>query len=125
MRADDLSGLVQGALTVLERAGRDKSNHALWKCECKCGNVVSIRAPMLKRGQMFCSKQCVEYQTYFRVDITGQRFGRMVALNFTGKMDRMRKAIWKFKCDCGNTSETTADRAIQKIARSCGCLEIV
>lgn len=122
--AADLNGRIFGALTIKARAGRDKSNHALWECECKCGNVVSVRAPLLKRGQMFCSKQCPEFQAYFRVDITGQRFGRMVALNFTGKMDRSRKAIWKFKCDCGNESETTADRAIQKIAQSCGCFEI-
>jgi 5-methylcytosine-specific restriction endonuclease McrA len=34
------------------------------------------------------------------------------------------KAVWQFLCDCGKEAETTADRVIQKITKSCGCLEI-
>jgi 5-methylcytosine-specific restriction endonuclease McrA len=34
------------------------------------------------------------------------------------------KAVWQFLCDCGKDAETTADRVIQKITKSCGCLEI-
>lgn len=110
-------------MSVRQRAGRDKSNHALWECECVCGNVVSIRAPMLIRGQKFCSKQCPEYQNHARIDITGQRYGRLIALERV-RMDGDGKAVWKFKCDCDKDTETTADRVIQKITRSCGCLEI-
>src|SRR5262245_41127889 len=34
-------------------------------------------------------------------EITGQRFGRLVALYPTGER-RYRKVVWRFRCDCGN-----------------------
>lgn len=34
----DLSGQRFGKLTVLKRAGSDNRNHALWLCQCDCGN---------------------------------------------------------------------------------------
>ena len=34
-------------------------------------------------------------------DVTGQRFGRLVALYPTGELDPKRSPIWHVKCDCG------------------------
>ena len=33
-------------------------------------------------------------------DITGQRFGRLVAVRRTGEM-RQRSSVWECRCDCG------------------------
>lgn len=38
-------------------------------------------------------------------DITGQRFGSLVAVKNTFKQDKARSYIWLFKCDCGNYVE--------------------
>jgi hypothetical protein len=48
----DLTGKVFGALTVIERFGREKSkNKAItWKCTCKCGESAIIRGSSLVGG---------------------------------------------------------------------------
>lgn len=38
-------------------------------------------------------------------DMTGQRFGRLVAIEATGKRNLANNRIWLFKCDCGEMSE--------------------
>ena len=35
----DLTGQKFGRLTVIERAGSDKQNKAVWICKCECGNI--------------------------------------------------------------------------------------
>src|SRR5215467_9926110 len=56
-------------------------------------------------------------------DITGQRFGRLVAIRPVGS--RNGRALWLFKCDCGNfhTGEgRTLNRRRKKYKNvSCGC----
>lgn len=46
----DLTKQVFGRLTVLEYAGVNRWGQALWKCVCKCGNIVLVAASSLKRG---------------------------------------------------------------------------
>lgn len=57
------------------------------------------------------------------IDITGQRFGRLVALEFVGLNDA-GNAKWKFKCDCGNEPiiPSSMVRLKSKPVKSCGCL---
>jgi hypothetical protein len=52
-------------------------------------------------------------------DITGQRFGRLVALYPTGER-RYRKVVWRFRCDCGNTIDCVINNL--RYTQSCGCL---
>lgn len=51
----DLTGQTFGRLTVVERAGRTKSNNALWKCKCECGNEIVVRSTTLRNGE---TKSC-------------------------------------------------------------------
>lgn len=48
-------------------------------------------------------------------DITGKRFGRLVALGPVGRA-RDKHVLWLYQCDCGNTHVTVGG-----IALSCGC----
>lgn len=57
-----------------------------------------------------------------REDITGQRFGRLVALNFSHK-DKNRKTYWDFQCDCGNIKTLRTDQVKNGNIKSCGCLK--
>ena len=56
-----------------------------------------------------------------RKDLTGQRFGRLTAIEIAGK-DARGCMMWRFRCDCGKevvargTSVTGGDQ------KSCGCL---
>lgn len=56
-----------------------------------------------------------------RVDITGERFGRLVALHPTSQR-RSGKVMWLCQCDCGNTTLATSNSLKTGNTRSCGCL---
>lgn len=56
-------------------------------------------------------------------DITGQRFGRLVALGPTGRNKR-RQIEWLCNCDCGNTTTVASGSLIDGNTSSCGCLKI-
>jgi len=53
------------------------------------------------------------------IDISGRRFGKLVAKRCIGSGPGGR--IWEFLCDCGRTCKAPASRAILGTTRSCGC----
>lgn len=55
------------------------------------------------------------------IDITGQRFGRLVVIEYI-KLDKNRQSIWKCKCDCGNEVLKKGYYLRNKWTNSCGCL---
>ena len=56
-------------------------------------------------------------------DITGKRFGRLVA-QFPTELRRNDSTMWVCKCDCGNT-HLASHRALSRgSTRSCGCLRM-
>ena len=46
----DLTGKIFGRLTVVEKAGKNKYNEFLWKCECECGNIIIKPTSYLKNS---------------------------------------------------------------------------
>lgn len=57
----------------------------------------------------------------FFIDMTGQRFGRLVALSSEKRVGDTR-AYWRCQCDCGNTSVVSGKYLRSGVSRSCGCL---
>ncbi|EIZ8936128.1 hypothetical protein MQ524_000447 [Salmonella enterica] len=55
------------------------------------------------------------------LDLTGQRFGKLVALNTAG-YNKSRRVLWRCICDCGNEKITTTKRLRNGECASCGCL---
>lgn len=56
------------------------------------------------------------------VDMTGRRFGRLVALDLA-RIER-RRTIWRFACDCGRTVEKRAHHVRDGRTSSCGCYRL-
>jgi len=54
-------------------------------------------------------------------DITGVRFGRLLALSDSGKRCSARRVIWKCLCDCGNTVYVRSHDLRSGHTKSCGC----
>ena len=54
-RFKDISGQRFGRLTAVQRVGKDKTNHAIWKCLCDCGNYKNVSSNSLKSGN---TKSC-------------------------------------------------------------------
>lgn len=57
------------------------------------------------------------------LDITGHRYGRLVAVSYEGK-DNQKQALWKCICDCGNEVITRGSSLRAGVTQSCGCLNI-
>lgn len=55
-----------------------------------------------------------------RTDLTGQRFGRLVAISFHSK-DQRRAAKWLCRCDCGTEKVIYANSLRCGLTVSCGC----
>lgn len=56
------------------------------------------------------------------IDITGERFGCLIALKRVGRNPKNGNALWRCKCDCGNSVIVDGSHLRRKITRSCGCL---
>lgn len=54
-------------------------------------------------------------------DISGQRFGRLVAVERVG-LDKKLNALWRCKCDCGGETIRTVSELHKRNNHSCGCL---
>lgn len=116
---NDLSGRRFGRLTVIRKTSARRSGSIVWECLCNCGNTVLVAGAHLLSGQTTscgCAKKGVHAH-----DLSGRRFGRLVALYPTEK--RMGNSIiWACKCDCGKNCEVAAIDLENGAARSCGCL---
>lgn len=54
-------------------------------------------------------------------DLTGQKFGRLTALERVGRT-KHGDLLWRCKCDCGNEHVTSSDHLKSGCTKSCGCL---
>ncbi len=57
------------------------------------------------------------------IDLTGQRFGRLVVEGFAGA-DKKRNALWNCKCDCGQRRVVAGNNLRSGHTKSCGCSHI-
>lgn len=56
------------------------------------------------------------------VDLTGQRFGKLIVLEKAGKA-KDGHCTWKCKCDCGNETIVNSNNLRSGNTKSCGCGE--
>lgn len=120
--AEDLTGKGYGYLTVLKRV-ENKNGRTCWLCRCECGKEKEVMARDLKSGKVkSCGCHTYDYG-HNRIDLTGQRFGRLTALRPTERRDRKGSVYWMCRCDCGGQAEVPGDRLVQGNVLSCGCLK--
>lgn len=55
-------------------------------------------------------------------DLTGRRFGRLVAVSDTGDSNEKRYRLWLCRCDCGKEIIVSVVGLTHGDKRSCGCL---
>lgn len=56
-----------------------------------------------------------------RIDLTGQRFGRLTVIEFAGVKNK-RYSYWKCRCDCGSVVTVYTYSLTSGKSQSCGCL---
>ena len=116
-RIKDITGQRFGKLVALEFVGRE-NKQSLWRCKCDCGNIrITTQGKLCSGNIKSCG--CLYKATEFK-DITGQRFGKLVAMEYVGKQGK--RSMWKCKCDCGNTHIASQANLHSGNIKSCGCL---
>jgi hypothetical protein len=59
------------------------------------------------------------------IDITNQRFGKLIATSYTGKDNsKAHHRLWDCLCDCGNTKIVAYRRLVSGNTTSCGCIAL-
>ena len=127
--AQDLTGQRFGRLVVIERSKNSADGHARWKCQCDCGNITVVASNVLKKktgGTKSCGclvkERASEIGKNRYIDLTEQRFGKLVAKEVVGTTGDSK--LWRCECECGNTNFiTTANNLRQGNTQSCGCLK--
>ena len=56
-------------------------------------------------------------------DISGNRYGKLVAVKRIERKYKDRKSRWICKCDCGKETVVAIDKLQSGITKSCGCLK--
>lgn len=120
-QAEDLTGRQFGELTVIRRAENNKSGRVCWICRCSCGKECTVQALKLKSGHTR-SCGCRRYQgSGNKLDLAGQRFGRLTALYYVSREDRVKTSYWHCRCDCGNELDVNTMSLLRGATQSCGC----
>ena len=89
-----------GRLSVEEATDQRKNGYLVWRCRCDCGGEIQLDTRCIQRGTVTdCG--CVSRVKPGQRDITGMRFGKLVALEPTDRVV-YESVVWRCKIDCGN-----------------------
>lgn len=111
---NNLIGQKFGSLTVLERDNNFIGKSAKWICQCDCGKIKTAIGSHLINGH---TKSCGCLINKRHNEIIGEKFGRLVAIDFEEGSNRNIIC----KCDCGNVKTILLDNLINGATTSCGC----
>ncbi len=100
---------------------RSEKKKVIWSFQCDCGNIAELPATYVVRLH---TQSCGCYRVdklrdAVAVDITGQRFGRLVVLESVGSDSG--RVQWRCKCDCGGEVVRASKNLRNGTATSCGC----
>lgn len=120
-----------GRLTVIEQAGSTLDRHALWKCQCDCGNIIKVTGKLLRKGQVQ-SCGCLQkekaanllrqFSSNHYINEIGNKYGKLTVIAKADKQDDSNGTWWKCQCDCGNIKITKGQYLRNGSVSSCGCL---
>lgn len=109
-----------GRLVVTAHAAPARDKHRQVACLCDCGARCVVVLSRLRTG-MTRSCGCLVREP--RVDLSGQRFGRLLVLSrLIDVADGSLNARFECLCDCGTMAVVRSYDLVSHAARSCGCL---
>ena len=122
-RFKDKTGWENEYFKVISRAPNTPSGRTRWNCLCKsCGKYcVKETTNLTKHKSCGCTRNQKIGQA-LRKDLTGKRFGKLIAIQYAGYSNKSGNAIWKCKCDCGNFCNVDSNNLISNHTTSCGCI---
>ena len=117
-RIRDITGQRFGRLVAVRRTGEIRHRSSVWECKCDCGKRTFVILGLLIRG---ATKSCgCLHRELLTKDMTGKRFGKLVAIRPTAKR-KFGRIFWECKCDCGVVKVVDGSHLRQGRTNSCGC----
>lgn len=128
--ARNLTGQRFGRLQVtLPTTLRYGESEIMWLCRCTCGTwTVQPTSSLTGGGSQSCGCYTRDLMSRLgsrtgkrnRLDLTGQRFGRLVAVEPTEERS-YGCVVWRCRCDCGRTHKVKSGNLTSGHTQSCGC----
>lgn len=119
----DITGNRYGKLVAVERSPNSPGGRVKWLFKCDCGGTISRRPDGLKPiGPFNCGCSKSTPRPWAISDISGQRFGMLVAISQDG-FSTCRDAKWLCMCDCGREKVTVGSYLKAGKVKSCGCFK--
>lgn len=118
----NLIGHVYGRLTVVKEVAQIKTKRS-FLCECECGKSVIALMDSLRSGNTKscgCLRDDVTSETKL-IDLTGQRFGKLVVTGRAPNNEGNRNPRWFCMCDCGKQAEVFGLNLKNGMTKTCGC----
>ena len=121
---EDLTGQRFGRLVAIRYEFDDKRHQPCWTFHCDCGTEKILSVNQVKwSGVQSCG--CLRKErtgNLNKKDISGKRFGRLIAIRQTEYRDSPGTTVWECQCDCGNSAFYSLNELNSGKAKSCGCL---
>ena len=125
---ENLIGNRYNRLVVLEYADEQHQKYyngvhrTTWKCQCDCGNICYVTGDCLKKGDSpSCGCITKENRKAAVKNLSGQRFGHLLVLEWRGTINRNSRYL--VRCDCGKEYEVYASNLTSGATQSCGCIK--
>ena len=119
----DITGKTFNYLTALEntyKKGNDGSY--IWKCQCKCGNIVEVNRHYLVKGDIkSCGCLRQENGDKKKIDMIGKTFGYLTVLSEIPERNKNKRILYRCKCKCGNYCNADGIELRNGHIKSCGC----
>ena len=96
-------------------------------CTCECGVQRWVNhSNLASRASMSCGCFKTEVMNASALDLTGQRFGRLLVIDRNPEKTVAKKIMWNCVCDCGNRTISQTNNLRSGNSSSCGkCARII
>lgn len=116
----DITGERFGKLVALRPTNKRVGTNIVWEMKCDCGNITYVNTGNIGEGKRKTKSCGCFHKEVIGIDITGQRFGRLIALEETN--NKAGRTAWECKCDCGNKIIANTVHLVSGRTQSCGCI---
>ena len=89
-------------------------------CQCKCGQYRSVPKAYLT-AKVITSCGCSKARA---IDLTGQRFGSLTAIQPVQMRDTDNSVRWLCRCSCGSYTTVSSNKLRTNHTKSCGCQKL-
>ena len=126
-KMNNITGQRFSRLIALCPTNLRSARSVIWECKCDCGNTLLVVITYLQFGRVrscgcLCRETTAKLGRTGVKDITGRRFGRLVAIERT-KEQQYRNYLWQCRCDCGSMVVVGGSNLRSGHTMSCGCLQ--